>query len=91
MAAKPTTEKPSLASIDKKLAVMCVKIDNITSTVDETKNDLKEHLKEASGFGPAICDNKDEIDRLRKKNNAWDVINSAAIAILTAVGVIPRS
>ena len=88
----------SLASIDIKLAVLCERQANSQKIQTSINNKMEKHidlsnkrLREiercAEGVTKNQDDNKNEINRLRNKSNAFDIILAVGTAVLGALGI----
>jgi hypothetical protein len=84
--------KPNLESVDKKLAIIIERVNNMTDRLEQSCRDHEEHRKDvdkrllqidkdSTGYGTTLEDHTEEIKSLRDLSKNWNIINSVAAAI----------
>ena len=92
-------EAPSLASIDKKVAVLCERIEHIKATTDSTSRQLEEHVKEGNRqyqetkhcldvLETNNTDQEEEIGILRKKMDGVEAKSNVWDGINTILTIV---
>ena len=79
--------KRELGEIQSTLKHISSDINGMRSDIKDLRNKITNHCIETEGLKTKVSDNKDEIDRLRKRTDVWSGVNSVMAFIAGLIGI----